>query len=338
MKLCDKCFSMVDPDAAFCAECGAPTGEAREETSDALVYPEIARANLLRMRGEHIEAEKICLAVLKRFPNNPTSHILMGDIHTEQGNLEQAKQWYEMAFEITPENTSLKKKLERVNESLERENRVVASAGLEVNPPGKGLVTAYAIIGVVLIVLIGGAFWLGWLRANAGVDKRLQAVEPISINGTAPQAVPENDASVPENTPPQESAQTPLSNGMTADESSLLSSVASQLGALGSRIVAITLDPRTGNALVTVNGREGATPSDDAIEAASVGVALLAKSAAMQRAEVRLLDPAVRRVRFLGAVTQQTMQAASGEPGSFQWAASVLADASPPISGTGSSG
>lgn len=114
MKYCDKCLAEITDDSEFCKECGAPFTASFEakEGADREVYPEIARANLLRMRGSLLEAERVCLGVLRRYPNNLTATILMGDIVSDVGRNDEALQWYQSAIEMDPEDAHAKARLE----------------------------------------------------------------------------------------------------------------------------------------------------------------------------------------------------------------------------------
>ncbi len=56
-KYCDFCFADNEQDAHVCSDCGAPFGgDEDSEESDNLVYKDLARANLLRMRGDLVAA------------------------------------------------------------------------------------------------------------------------------------------------------------------------------------------------------------------------------------------------------------------------------------------
>jgi Tfp pilus assembly protein PilF len=101
----------VKPGAGFCPECGAPIGTAPAEGSDAAIYPELARVNLLRLRGDYKAAQDHCRAVLRKFPNNVTANQLLGDLCQETGDLSQAKEWYELALDIAPNHAHIQQKL-----------------------------------------------------------------------------------------------------------------------------------------------------------------------------------------------------------------------------------
>ncbi len=339
MKLCDKCFSMLEPKATFCGECGGPVGEdISQEGSDAVVYPEIARANLFRMRGEMAEAERICLAILKRFPNNPSTHVLLGDINNENGNLDQAKQWYEMSLDLTPDNRGVIRKLQLLNDELALRQEAQATAGLEVKPAARGLIAIYASAFVFLVIVVFLAFWLGGARARALHDKRTDVIEPISVNGTAPKSLPNSQSKPPAAAPagapgPSQPAPAPPLP-MTSTESGLLASAASELGAAGGRLSLVTIDSKTSTAFATLLGDAGAATAKDAIEAAQTASAIIRKSQAppISRVDVRVLDTATHQVRFSASATPDSLAAGTAlKVGTLEWAAAVLLDANPSL-------
>ena len=336
MKLCDKCFSMLEPKATFCNECGAPVSEdVSQEGSDAVVYPEIARANLFRMRGETAEAERICLAILKRFPNNPSTHVLLGDINNESGNLEQAKQWYEMALDLTPDNRGVARKLQLLKDELASRQEAHATAGLEVKPASRGLVAIYASAFVFLVIVAFLAFWLGGARARALHDKRADVIEPISVNGTVPKSAPPPESKPPEPTPPGPSQPAPAPPlPMTSTESGLLASAAAELGASAGRLALVTIDAKSNTAFATLLGEAGGTVTKDAIEAAQTASVIIRKSQApaIARVDVRVLDTSTHQVRFSASMTPDSLASGAAlKAGTLEWAAAVLLDASPAV-------
>lgn len=126
--ICPHCGAEISDDSRFCPECGAPLQEelsgAEELAMEREVYSLLATANLYRIRGLWQEAENKCIEVLRRYPNNPTAHSLLGDIYADQGRWEEASEWYELAVELSPASTVDRKKLERVKDILEgREKR-----------------------------------------------------------------------------------------------------------------------------------------------------------------------------------------------------------------------
>ena len=93
--ICDRCFASVPPKEPFCPECGAPIVVEEQDagSSDAVVYTELARANLLRMRGEYKQAENQCLNILKRFPNNASANKITMMRAAAIATLSRRKRW-----------------------------------------------------------------------------------------------------------------------------------------------------------------------------------------------------------------------------------------------------
>lgn len=124
MRFCDHCLAPLSQDATHCPECGLPVTSGTDdpllhEEAERLVNPHLARANLLRLRGQWDEAIRACAEVLRQFPSNVHAHALMGDIYRDQGNLEEAAQWYKLALELAPDSVVDRQRLEQVQRELE---------------------------------------------------------------------------------------------------------------------------------------------------------------------------------------------------------------------------
>jgi len=156
IRLCERCFANVPVTEAFCPECGAAMShDTGSEGSDTAVYPELARANLLRMRGDYKAAESQCLTILRRYPNNSTANILLGDICAEKGDLDQSMQWYEMALDLTPESQVAKHKLESVQQRFKDKETAatVEQLGLPTTKSRAGIY-AFALIAAVFVFAV----------------------------------------------------------------------------------------------------------------------------------------------------------------------------------------
>jgi|GEM_PF-3475230 len=330
MKLCDKCYALLEEDALFCTECGASVTEG-VEGSDAIVYPDIARANLARMRGNEPEAERICLAILKRYPNNVSAHILLGDIYWDSGRLDEAMQWYDLATSLAPENAILKLKLERTRDAMHRQGETDAAARLEVPEGRSPLWTGVAV--VVLLVAFGGlTFWYGKLRAEAGLRDSMVNTDPIDINGIVPpkSTIPEGDTAPPEQEspsieqPPTGSQASPNAPAMTPDEQALLQAVKRMVGnAEGQALSLVWSSP-----VVVVNGAiaEGWTGDDVGLFMALAAKAVLDAAADVSVVEVRLFGAS--GLSNAARIPRERMAAAVGEVGTVAWAQSVLGSGS----------
>jgi hypothetical protein len=173
-------------DVEICPECGASIGEGIVvQSTDAAVYPELAKANLLRMRGEYRLAEEQCLSILKRYPNNASANILLGDICADRGDWDQAEQWYEMALDLDHDSEATKEKLETVRQRLKRleVTEVVEQLGLPDRPSKTGIYAAAALAAIV----IGGLIVYAVTSATPSTSKP-EALTPLQVQPNTPAA------------------------------------------------------------------------------------------------------------------------------------------------------
>jgi hypothetical protein len=116
---CHVCKSHIASGSRFCSVCGsttepvAVTAGASGGRAEAL----LAEANLFRLRLQWTEAEKRCVDVMRLDSNNVHAHALLGDIHRDQGKVDDARQWYQMALDLDPHNRALEGKLREVSKA-----------------------------------------------------------------------------------------------------------------------------------------------------------------------------------------------------------------------------
>jgi RNA polymerase subunit RPABC4/transcription elongation factor Spt4 len=238
--ICERCFAMVKHGSEFCPECGAPMGNGPAEGSDAAIYTELARANLLRMRGEYKGALDQCRSILHKFPNNVSANQLLGDLCVETGDLEQAKEWYELALDIAPNHAQIQKKLNEVQQTLEHAETegLVEQLGLPPSKPKNGLIAvglAALVLGVGAIAYILGTQKPAATSVNGVTRTQIQAP---STSVTNPQVDTttgtEGAVTSPTTTPP---------SGSTEEAS--LAQIVGQRSTNGSKLLSLVVDPRT---------------------------------------------------------------------------------------------
>ncbi len=309
-KVCERCFAVVDAALAACPECGAPLGGDIEQATDTAMYPELARANVLRLRGEYKQAEQICLNILRRYPNNVTAHTLMGDVYSDLGDLENAAQWYELALDLDPSSETDKQKLEAVREQIRARDAGQATNELAVPDHTKSTPALLGLALAIFAVIAIGAFMLGRGTQVAPVVRR-----PISA--------PLESAPV---TDPASSAHglgVPGLNPALEDRTTM--QTIAQHSPLGARLVSAITDPRTKNLTLTI----AVTGSDDdrriAAELAKTAVDQLTDASVVTVRVVRSdhLDYVadVQREKVLQVETPQ-WQASAASPDA--WITSVL--------------
>ncbi len=239
--ICDRCFASVKEGSEFCPECGAPIGSSPAEGSDAEIYTELARANLLRMRGDYATAMEQCRAILRRFPNNVSANQLLGDLCHESGDLEQAKEWYELALDIAPSHAQIQKKLKDVRERLEHAETqgLVEQLGLPPSKPKNGLMAAGL---AVLVIAVGAVAYV------VGTNKPVNEAGPKLSMSQAPPTTPQTNSNPPEQTNPPVS--TPAPSQGTGEETALVQLVA-QRSIHGAKLAGLVIDPRTSHLTLT---------------------------------------------------------------------------------------
>lgn len=254
---CEKCFNTLPPGAATCPECGAPVGDAPRSDTEAEVYPELARANLARMRGDYKQAEDVLLSVLKRFPNNPSANEMLGDLAAEREEFAHAAEWYEMALEIVPTSASITRKLNEARASIEKKEAKDTTAQLGLPDPGSRMPLIIGVAVILIVAVAAGAYYLG---ARGSTPPK----PPPTLKVEAQRDQPPADSGAEKPAPGPEPA--------VAEEAELLQALKAKSTA-GAAILGVTTEPRTGAMIVTflLSGKEdrktAATIAREALEA-----------------------------------------------------------------------
>ncbi|HJP82051.1 MAG TPA: tetratricopeptide repeat protein [Fimbriimonadaceae bacterium] len=276
--ICDRCFASVKADSEFCPECGAPVGSGPAEGSDAAIYPELARVNLLRMRGEYKAAIDHCRTILRKFPNNVTANQLLGDLSLESGDLEQAKEWYELALDIAPNHTQIQRKLNDVRARIEHKETegLVEQIGLPASKSKSGWV---AVGLAVLLVAVGGIAYIVGTRKNPDP----QGLPPKQTSFTAPA-----NSTTPK--PPDSPAQNLPATQVIAAESAEELAVAqliSQRSQYGSKLLGLIEDKRASHLILTYRIE---SQDDRKLIGAELAITALANNSATRLVTVRAIS------------------------------------------------
>ncbi len=255
---------MVDAGALNCPEemCPMRDGGGAGST-DTEIYPDLAKANLLRMRGDYKQAHDLCLSILKRYPGDVTAHTLLGDICAEQGDLKQASDWYEMALDLAPESHADKKKLEAVRQRIsEREAAMTAERlGIETRP---SKTKEYAALIIAFVLLVGVVSFLLGDRLRARKTEPQLVTKGVEIEPN----VRNEPAKPPIKTEPSAEAPTVL---FSSEETALLAQ-AVQSCFEGSRIGSAALDPRSGVLTLSYATKSG---EDEQSIGAKIGISAI---------------------------------------------------------------
>jgi hypothetical protein len=217
---------------------------------DAEIYPQLARVNLLRLRGEYKAAEDLCLSLLRRLPNNPTAHAMLGDLFVEQNKLEDAAHWYELAADLDPSPGPIRRKMAAVREQMHFRD-VATSAeqlGLPLRGPKTGL---YAGIALALVFGVSlAAFWFGRqsqqkVRTPAEVSTPIEAPD---FTRTPPNPVVEGEEAPRTSEEPVRIAQVDRE----------IQALLVQRSGLGGEVISAQSDPRSKIVTITYRARDEA--------------------------------------------------------------------------------
>lgn len=221
---------------------GKPMSREAEEIA---IGPLLARANLLRVRGQWNEAIAACTDALRKAPTSAATHSLLAQIYEAQNRPDEAISWYSLALELDPNNATDRARWERLTQAQRARLRVpvrpespaskktlviVKEKTIErtlnwldrIFPPGQSRTIArmiYAVCAVIatLLVVSAIAVYFVILPQNKG-----SLLPPPVINGP-PVVVPPPAIE----TPPKPTTEEPGSPGAAVQNSSTRPSNAS---------------------------------------------------------------------------------------------------------------
>lgn len=271
-----------------------------EETSD--VERELARINLLRIRGQYDEARQACLKLLNDQPGSASAHTLMGDICVDKHDLPQAAEWFEMAIGIVPESQVDAEKLESVRRRM-KDREAADTAEMLGLPTSRPKVGQFAAVALGLLILITVAAYLVGRNLRPGTDRAVIR-QPITITEPAPEPVPAT--SVPAPTAEPTAPRNPTPSRAEADRALL-----GELGPGAPEAIAMleaTRDPRTKSVFVTVDAGEAAAPRE---VIARIGAHVLERLADCPSVTVRVLRAG--QVEAIGDVLREAVIATTTE-------------------------
>ena len=146
-----------------------------------LLQAELARVNLLRIRGDLSSSKTLCLSVLKRFPESIDAHVMMGDLHSEQGDLAPAAEWYSLALDLDRNAPGVAIKLSRVQAALDISGQASKSRALITN--GKRMSPwLYVAVAASAIAIVA----VGYIAGMGTTDKSVQRKSAISDRIVSP--------------------------------------------------------------------------------------------------------------------------------------------------------
>ncbi len=302
---CERCFAPLTEGDAICPDCGAPTAEAAPGV-DSPVHRELAQANLLRLRGDLDGSEKALLAVLRRYPNDPLAHEMLGEVCAERGELDRAIEWFELALDLAPDSVEAKRRLEEARRQLEA--RETADTAETLGLPSAGPTLAWApLVGAGALVLVAAAI-VFWPRAAAPRPLQATVVAPTAPLTTPPATPESTTVPAPTTTP----STVVVGATGTEEERKLLEALRAQAGPV--RVQSASLDPRTQTLAVAFEVAESDDPKATAL---AIGKAALSVAPTAMTASLHALR--ADRLVFAADLPRATM--ANPDPLTNLWPA-----------------
>lgn len=271
---CARCFAQVEAGETHCPDCGAPLEEGAP-AADSAVHGELAKANLLRLRGDLAGSEKALLAILRRYPNDPYAHEMLGDVCADNEENERAVEWYELALDLSPNSAELRRKLDATRERIASRDAADTADVLGLppaNPPAAWWPLAAAAVLLLVAILVAA-----WPRSAAPEARRETIVAPERA-----QTVASNSNATPD-APADPAAPTPAPVGTEADRS-LMADLQKRVEPV--KIQHVVLDPRNGNVVVDFEVSEADDPRE---VATNLGKEALAAAPAASLVTLRAL-------------------------------------------------
>lgn len=230
----------------------------------------LAKANVLRMRGEVGLAKELCREILTHVPESEYTHALMGDIWADEGRLDEAIKWYELAASYHPESELIRQRLNTAHQHQKEAEAFETAQKLGI-PTTKNKILGFTAVMLAMVAAIAGiSFFLGRKlkdgESPGKVITREIAGNPVEQQATNP------------------SVQTNEPSGI-ADDKALLDDLR-KIEALGENVLAAWTDPRGGGLVVTllgVNDRPLETVADSAAR-------ILDSRPTVEKVFVRLVD------------------------------------------------
>jgi tetratricopeptide (TPR) repeat protein len=239
---------------------GAPVSEIHPDGAD--LHARLARANVLRLRGDYAEAESICVSVLEVQPESAAAHTLLGDIAFAQDRPDQAAEHYDIAKSLDPFAPDIARKLEdaRARQESRETNTAVEQLGLPTRKPLPwqfGIMAAGGVILFLTIVILASRSSRGDAVTTALNAPPIQATVDTLEN--RPKTKSPAATGVTSGTTEPTAASPAMSAGGTSDDRALWQTISAQSPA-GTHLLSVLADPRAKNVTVAYMVSAGEDP------------------------------------------------------------------------------
>jgi hypothetical protein len=237
-----------------------------------ILQADLAKVNLLRIRGDFSSAKTLCLSILKRYPESVDAHVMMGDLHSEQAELAPAAEWYSLALDLDPKAPSVAVKLARVQAGLDITKQAVSSRALI--QIGKKTSPWLFVAALASALSIGSIAYIAGLKnppnqSGNYVREKISApptnaspqVPILGSGSNSVQLPPVEQKSPPKSdiTPVKESPKENkgnIPNGLVSQDQTLFDQIY-QKTTYSKNLISILTDPRSQSMIITYSVKEG---------------------------------------------------------------------------------
>jgi hypothetical protein len=233
------------------------------------MHADLAQANLLRLRGDRDAAEKKCLSILKRYPNEPEAHSLLGELSADKEDYPRAIEWFELALDLNPHSAPDRARLDELKEKVNKTETAKTEEQLGLPPPVNYLPYIGAFVLLIVIIVAISALRAPKRVANGVKGGTIEAPRVLSRSSSGAEGETNNNSGA-EGGAAEESVRTSGSaSSLSMEDQTLMQGL--QKGTYGGSILSVQEDPRDKTMLITYSA-----PKPD--EARRVG-AIIAKDA-----------------------------------------------------------
>ena len=243
-----------------------------------ILQAELARVNLLRIRGDVSSSKTLCLSILKRFPDSVDAHVMMGDLHTEQGDLAPAAEWYSLALDLDRNAPGVNVKLSRVQAALDISGQASRSRAMILS--GKRMSPWLTVAIITSVIAVCSVAYLAGIGSTSNstapkitVSDRIESPKAVDTSPTSSTTTP-NTASATTIAPPNQPGPAPSSNQLPSvppeskstgtkdsvisvvDDQKLLDQIINRT-TFGKHVLSVVADPREKSMILTYNVAQG---------------------------------------------------------------------------------
>lgn len=317
MRRCKDCKIILEDDVNYCPKCGKDITTGAGSPNKLDVGALLTSANLHRIRAEWVEAIADATEALRLEPRNPDIASLLAGIYEEQGKLEDAEIWYQMALELNPNSAADKARLERITALLAEKRKGASTDSFRAFEKHTKLWAG--VLGGVFLVLIlfATAVFLIKKQSSNTLNARIKKPDQPGIHQPYTGRIPSAPGSRVTSTETPAASQSAGSSSLrTPGEAYIRSEIANadNVHQAAASVDDVIADPRSSVTYVTfsIPARGGILTKDEVLKAA---LAVASKTFEINsnvkwvtaRCLVSLNGPQGTQIVFIGDVARQSV-------------------------------